>query len=57
MNLDFFSKIVNVIRDPRDIFSSMKIGKAAAAPNYDVKIFVSQYKHFFCGDEFKKFKQ
>lgn len=47
-------KIINVIRDPRDIFSSMKIGKAAAAPSYDVKIFVNWYKHFFCGDEFKK---
>ena len=32
----------------------MKIGKAAAAPNYDVKIFVNWYKHFFCGNEFKK---
>ena len=47
-------KIIIVIRDPRDIFSSMKIGKAAAAPNYDVKIFVNWYKHFFCGNEFNK---
>ncbi len=47
-------KIIIVTRDPRDIFSSMKIGKAAAAPNYDVKIFVKWYKNYFCGNEFKK---
>ncbi len=47
-------KIIIVTRDPRDIFSSMKIGKAAAAPNYDVKIFVKWYKNYFCSDQFKK---
>ena len=47
-------KIIIVTRDPRDIFSSMKMGKAAAAPNYDVKIFVKWYKNYFCGKEFKK---
>ena len=47
-------KIIIVQRDPRDIFSSMKMGKAGAAPYYDVNIFIDWYKHFFCGKNFKK---
>jgi len=47
-------KIIIVLRDPRDIFSSMKVGKAGAAPYYDVNIFINWYKHFFCGKDFKK---
>ena len=46
-------KIIIVTRDPRDVFSSMKISKAAAAPNYDVKLFVGWYKNYFCSSRFK----
>ena len=41
-------------RDPRDIFSSMKTRKSGAGPNYDVKIFIKWYKHFFGSTHFKK---
>ncbi|MDA9996081.1 sulfotransferase [Candidatus Pelagibacter sp.] len=47
-------KIVIVTRDPRDIFSSMKIRKSGAGPNYNVKIFIDWYKHFFGSLHFKK---
>ncbi len=47
-------KIIIVTRDPRDIFSSMKVGGAGAAPNYNVKIFVEWYKHYFGSKDFKK---
>ena len=46
-------KIIIVTRDPRDVFSSMKISKAAAAPNYNVRLFVNWYKHYFCNSRFK----
>ena len=46
-------RIIIVTRDPRDMFSSMKKGNAGAAPNYDVKIFIDWYKHFFGSDNFK----
>ena len=46
-------KIIIVTRDPRDMFSSMKIGNAGAAPNYDVNIFIDWFKHFFSSNNFK----
>ena len=47
-------KIIIVTRDPRDIFSSMKLGNAGAAPNYNVKIFVDWYKYHFGSKNFNK---
>ena len=47
------NNIIHLTRDPRDVFSSMKISKAAAAPNYDVKLFVGWYKNYFCSSRFK----
>tara|TARA_Y100000816_G_scaffold157265_2_gene112224 strand:- start:118 stop:1104 length:987 start_codon:yes stop_codon:yes gene_type:complete len=47
-------KIIIVTRDPRDIFSSMKMGNAGAAPNYNAKIFVDWFKYHFGSKNFAK---
>jgi len=47
-------KIICVTRDPRDIFSGMKMRQANSTPWYDVKIFINWYKYFFANSEFQK---
>ena len=47
-------KIICVTRDPRDIFSGMKMRQAGAVPWYDVKAFINWYKYFFANPEFQK---
>ena len=47
-------KIICVLRDPRDIFSGMKMRQANSTPSYDVKLFIKWYKYHFANYEFQK---
>ena len=47
-------KIICVTRDPRDIFSGMKMRQANSTPWYDVEIFINWYKYFFANSQFEK---
>ena len=45
-------KIICVTRDPRDIFSGMKMRKANSTPWQDVNTFIDWYKYFFANKNF-----
>mgnify|MGYP001182479375 CR=1 FL=1 len=47
-------KIICVTRDPRDIFSGMKMREANSTPWKDVNVFIEWYLHFFANNEFQK---
>ena len=47
-------KVIIVTRDPRDIFSSMKIRKSKGSPSYDVHLFLKWFKKCFDNSTFKK---
>ena len=49
------SKIILVTRDPRSIYSSMKVRKSLSFPGHNLEIFISWYKEIM--KEFKKVKQ
>jgi hypothetical protein len=48
------SKVIQVIRDPKGIFSSMKVRKSLSYPGNDIKLFVKWFKEI---NKFKKKKQ
>ena len=47
-------KIIIVTRDPRDIFTSMKLRESRATPWYNVNSFIKWYKLLFDSQSFKK---
>ena len=48
------TKTIIVTRDPRDIFSSMKMRKSKGAPSYDVNLFCNWFLSCFDSINFKK---
>jgi hypothetical protein len=48
------SKIIIVTRDPRDIFSSMKMRESKGSPSYDVNLFCNWFLNCFNNLNFKK---